>query len=53
MESIRKKLTNHGAGLAIKVGIKIKTKLGDNSLHSVYFMILTTFLDSLPLQTYQ
>ena len=39
-----------GAGLAIEVGVKIKTKLGDSSLHSAYFVILT-FLNSLPLQT--
>ena len=36
---------------AIQVGIKIKTKLGDNSLHSAYFVILTTFLNFLPFQT--
>ena len=53
MDSIRKKLTNHGAGLVIEIGVKIKIKLGDNSLHSAYFVILTTFLDSLPLQTYK
>ena len=40
-----------GAGLAIEAGVKIKTKLGDFSLHSAYFVILTTFLDSLPCQT--
>ena len=41
-----------GAGLAIEVGIKIKTKLGNNFLHSAYFVILT-FFDFLPLQTYK
>ena len=42
-----------GAGLAIEVGVKIKIKLNDNSLHSAYFVILTTILNSLPIQTYK
>ena len=42
-----------GVGVAIEVGVKIKTKLGYSSLHSAYFVILTTFLDSSPLQTYK
>ena len=41
-----------GVGLAIQVGVKIKTQPGDNFLHSVHFVILT-FLDFLPLQTYK
>ena len=39
--------------LVIQVGVKTKTKFGDNFLHSTYFVISTTFLDSLSLQTYK